>query len=210
MSTTEDTGHHTRAATGGSENGVPSNPSPRATLYSTVVTGEPVLSEHGFDSGVSYAGGSPSELTPLRGDADFGTLGPEVERGDGSWIPVSRKTARSHRERSASGGSNHTANIIPLPSSPTDRFSSPSTIKHAAGEMSREQLLVLAQRYQNMAENARPAAVIRLSDQSSHSAAPAVANLTDVLPNQGENIKHQYSCCSSCWSLQGQRQGSRS
>ncbi|KAF8139134.1 hypothetical protein K438DRAFT_1786033 [Mycena galopus ATCC 62051] len=159
MSNTEESGHHTRAATraglfeapppvfgpaeapsdstSGSEHGSHSNSSPRATLYSTVVTGEPVPLEHGILSSVSDAGFSPSELAPLRGDADFGTSGPEVERGDGGWTPVSRKTARSHRARSASGGSNHTANKFPLPPSPTELLSSPSTLEHAAGEMSR-------------------------------------------------------------------------
>ncbi|KAF8142383.1 hypothetical protein K438DRAFT_1995073 [Mycena galopus ATCC 62051] len=211
MSNTEESGHHTRAATraglfeapppvfgpaeapsdstSGSQHGSHSNSSPRATLYSTVVNGEPVPLEHGILSGVSDAGFSPSELAPLRGDADFGTSGPEVERGDGGWTPVSRKTARSHRARSASGGSNHTANKFPLPPSPTELLSSPSTLEHAAGEMSREQLLVIAQRYQNMADNARPAAAIRLSEQGSHSAVPAAANLTDVSPNHGKNIK---------------------
>ncbi|KAF8157289.1 hypothetical protein K438DRAFT_1777295 [Mycena galopus ATCC 62051] len=68
MSNTEESGHHTRAATraglfeapppvfgpaeapsdstSGSQHGSHSNSSPRATLYSTVVTGEPVPLEH--------------------------------------------------------------------------------------------------------------------------------------------------------------------
>ncbi|KAJ7911900.1 hypothetical protein B0H13DRAFT_1875374 [Mycena leptocephala] len=126
MSNTEESGHHTRAATraglfeapppvfgpaeapsestSGSEHGDHGNTSPRATLYSTVVTGGPVPLEHGTPPSVSDAGLSFSELAPLGGDVDFGTSGPNVERGDGGWTPVSRKTARSHRERSASGG----------------------------------------------------------------------------------------------------------
>ncbi|KAJ7927783.1 hypothetical protein B0H13DRAFT_1861034 [Mycena leptocephala] len=201
MSNTEESGHHTRAATraglfeapppvfgpaeapsestSGSEHGDHGNTSPRATLYSTVVTGGPVPLEHGTPPSVSDAGLSFSELAPLGGDADFGTSGPNVERGDGGWTPVSRKTARSHRERSASGGSNHTANRIPLPTSPTLILSSPSTVERATAEMSREQLLVIAQRYQSMADNARPAATIRLSEQDSLPAVPTVANLTD-------------------------------
>ncbi|KAF8164170.1 hypothetical protein K438DRAFT_1984870 [Mycena galopus ATCC 62051] len=120
MSNTEESGHHTWVtthvglfeapppvfgpaeapsdSTSGSKHGDHSNSSPRATLHSTVVTGEPVPLEHGIPSSVSDAGCSLSELAPLGGDADFGTSGPKVKRGDGGWTPISRKTVQLHCE----------------------------------------------------------------------------------------------------------------
>ncbi|KAJ7802343.1 hypothetical protein B0H14DRAFT_3884643 [Mycena olivaceomarginata] len=171
MSTTENTGHHTRGATAagifeapppiyGPSEASPISDSvsvaedghnvsyPLATVPSTVVTGGPVLVERG-SPGVSDAGHSRSEFSPLQGDADFGTPGPQGGQESEGWTPVTRKTARSHRERSPSSGSVHTSNINT--SATTARVSTPSTILHAHNEMSREELETLARRYGSMA-----------------------------------------------------------
>jgi hypothetical protein len=67
---------------------------------------------------------------------------------EGGWTPVDRKTARSHRERSGSASSNHTNNSA---TSKEDN-KSVSTVAHATAEMSPEELMVLARRYQAMAD----------------------------------------------------------
>jgi hypothetical protein len=64
---------------------------------------------------------------------------------DGGWTPVTRKTSRSHRERSNSSGRNehtHTHNDIVS----TPNTSDTESTAHATHEMSRDELAVLVHR----------------------------------------------------------------
>ncbi|KAF8148511.1 hypothetical protein K438DRAFT_1779582 [Mycena galopus ATCC 62051] len=72
---------------------------PLATVPCTVATGGPVLVERG-SPGVSDVGHSRSELSPLQGDADFGTPGPQGGQETEGWTlgssPSGKSTIRQH------------------------------------------------------------------------------------------------------------------
>jgi hypothetical protein len=88
----------------------------------------------------------------LTKDVDFGLLDPDVEPDNSQWTPVTRRTARSHRERSSSPSH---SNYV---SSNSRMNESPSTVSHATREMSEEQLLAVAHRYKSLAWDAYAAA----------------------------------------------------
>ncbi|KAJ7856203.1 hypothetical protein B0H14DRAFT_3136098 [Mycena olivaceomarginata] len=83
MSTTENTGHHTRGATAADSVSVAEDGHnvsyPLATVPSTVVTGGPVLVERG-SPGVSDAGHSRSEFLLSKGMRTLGPQGPKEVR----------------------------------------------------------------------------------------------------------------------------------
>ncbi|KAJ7709101.1 hypothetical protein B0H14DRAFT_3525344 [Mycena olivaceomarginata] len=76
---------------------------------------------------------------------DFGLLDPDVESQHGQWTPVTRKTARSHRERSSSPTNYVSSNSHINESGVT------STVSLATREMSEEQLIAVARRYESLA-----------------------------------------------------------
>ncbi|KAJ7785167.1 hypothetical protein DFH07DRAFT_763773 [Mycena maculata] len=94
------------------------------------------------------AGEISSEFPSLTGDVDFGVPGvapaPVQNTEDGDWTPVTRKTSRTHRERSGSNRSRHTHNNN---ASDSDASESESTVEQATREMSREELATLARRH---------------------------------------------------------------
>ncbi|KAJ7797556.1 hypothetical protein B0H14DRAFT_3493613 [Mycena olivaceomarginata] len=85
-------------------------------------------------------------------DVDFGLLDPDVESQHGQWTLVTRKTACSHRERSSSP-----TNYV-LSNSRINESGVTSTVSLATREMSEEQLIAVARRYESLALEARAAA----------------------------------------------------
>ncbi|KAJ7745442.1 hypothetical protein DFH07DRAFT_963334 [Mycena maculata] len=74
---------------------------------------------------------------------------------DGGWTPVTRKTSRSHRERSNSDISNHTNNSnVSAPDNTTfePENGSETTMDQATNELSPEELDTLIRRQQNIVE----------------------------------------------------------
>ncbi|KAJ7774196.1 hypothetical protein DFH07DRAFT_767399 [Mycena maculata] len=74
---------------------------------------------------------------------------------DGGWTPVTRKTSRSHRERSNSDRSNHTNNDnVSAPDNTTfePENGSETTMDQATNELSTEELDTLIRRQQNIVE----------------------------------------------------------
>ncbi|KAJ7735836.1 hypothetical protein DFH07DRAFT_967030 [Mycena maculata] len=78
-----------------------------------------------------------------------------VPREDGGWTPVTRKTSRSHRERSNLDRSNHTNNNnVSAPDNTTfePENGSETTMDQATNELSPEELDTLIRRQQNIVE----------------------------------------------------------
>ncbi|KAF7371768.1 CCHC-type domain-containing protein [Mycena venus] len=95
-----------------------------------------------------------SEQPLLQNDVDF--EGSDLHEGSdlGGWTPVTRSTARTHRERTSSVGSNHTRVST---ASNRENEKSMSTVERAEQNLSSVELDQLARRYQRMAETARAA-----------------------------------------------------
>lgn len=89
----------------------------------------PVL-ETGRLPGASRVGEFSSALTtltPSSVDAGSDRSGSASEDEDGGWTAVTRKTARSHRERRSSNGSVHTSNNINTSRSNSPEYENEST-----------------------------------------------------------------------------------
>ncbi|KAJ7192771.1 hypothetical protein C8J57DRAFT_1265102 [Mycena rebaudengoi] len=102
------------------------------------------------------AGEHSSELSSAPNEVDFfGAIGdapaPIENVDDGGWTPVTRKTSRSHRERSNSSRGNYTHNYA----SDSDASDSESTYARATNEMSNEDLATLARRHEAYATQLR-------------------------------------------------------
>ncbi|KAJ7799356.1 hypothetical protein B0H14DRAFT_2617087 [Mycena olivaceomarginata] len=108
-----------------------------------------------YPPSASHAGEYSMELPPLKGEVDFGT--PEKtsvpdEKGDdnGGWTTVTRKTSRSHREHSRASRGSHGSRH-----SESENSDSESTIARATDELSAENALNLARRYEAYAAQLR-------------------------------------------------------
>ncbi|KAJ7067775.1 hypothetical protein B0H15DRAFT_958145 [Mycena belliarum] len=134
----------------------PSRPVTPEHTFSSVVSGRPpsTLRALGVGLGTARPGlavsepNLSSELPSLSGDVDFGATHPDEDVASG-WIPVTRDNARTHSPRSVSPVENK---IV----SPAHRSTpvSESTINQAEANMSRDELLRLAERYRFYAEQA--------------------------------------------------------
>ncbi|KAJ7834448.1 hypothetical protein B0H14DRAFT_3709367 [Mycena olivaceomarginata] len=116
--------------------------------YSQVVNPAPL----GGSGSVARTPGSSAEhsLPPLNREVDFDAPDSDVNAGH-PWTPVSRKTARSHRERSTSP-TNGSLNSQKNASGVT------STVELATREMSEAELIAMARRFEALARDARAAA----------------------------------------------------
>ncbi|KAJ7825150.1 hypothetical protein B0H14DRAFT_2596804 [Mycena olivaceomarginata] len=116
--------------------------------YSQVVNPAPL----GGSSLVARTPGSSAEhsLPPLNREVDFDAPDSDVNAGH-PWTPVSRKTVRSHRERSTSPTNG-------LLNSQKNASGVTSTVELAIREMSEAELIAMARRFEALAHDARAAA----------------------------------------------------
>ncbi|KAJ7923985.1 hypothetical protein B0H13DRAFT_1864450 [Mycena leptocephala] len=142
----------------------PKLPPVTPVLYSRVVSPDlapPVESR--LSTSTSVALGESSEPPQLTTDVDFSSQGPLEGPEDAPWTEVTRKTACSHRPQSASSHSSH----VSL------NANSLSPVSRATHNMSNEELLQIAHRYQSLANETHaaigPRGSGRLSRQSLHS-----------------------------------------
>ncbi|KAJ7511470.1 hypothetical protein B0H11DRAFT_2183409 [Mycena galericulata] len=90
----------------------------------------------------------PSRFPSLNPEVDFNVQGPDEGPGEAPWTEVTRKTAHSHRERSTSTTSNVSSNSI------NNAKKSLSPISRATQDMSNNELIQIARRYQSLANEA--------------------------------------------------------
>ncbi|KAJ7482141.1 hypothetical protein B0H11DRAFT_2280205 [Mycena galericulata] len=90
----------------------------------------------------------PSRFPSLNPEVDSNVQGPDEGPGEAPWTEVTRKTAHSHRERSTSTTSNVSSNSI------NNAKKSLSPISRATQDMSNNELIQIARRYQSLANEA--------------------------------------------------------
>ncbi|KAJ7631827.1 hypothetical protein B0H17DRAFT_1282872 [Mycena rosella] len=184
MSTQQSTGYHTRARTGSGQATPPppiygpspaspspevhSSPRPASLDAQSETAGHPDASpKHGLsgadpERGVFASGNSPSTEYPLTEFPSFNdeggiASGPDEGADDGGWTPVTRRTARTHSPRSNSPLHNNIVSNTPNANITvsTDDIASDSTVARATQEMSSEDLVAIAERYEALAAAAR-------------------------------------------------------
>ncbi|KAJ7933187.1 hypothetical protein B0H13DRAFT_1856476 [Mycena leptocephala] len=123
-----------------------SRPVSPALLYSEVTTGLPRSSQ---SHGSRADSPQPSEVPALMSDVDFNVLNTVEDQQDasGPWSPVTRKNSRTHSVRSASPRNNNAEDSV-------NKIPTPSTITRAGRELSSEDWLNIARRYEHIAAEA--------------------------------------------------------
>ncbi|KAJ7432702.1 hypothetical protein B0H11DRAFT_2378899 [Mycena galericulata] len=150
------------------------NPNASASL------GTPVTSVARPSASAAHTGDTSSELPAmLAGPVDWGVLGdlpaPPIEtENTGGWTPVTRKTSRSHRERSRSNQNRYTHNSFSGLNSDNESTSE-STVVQATRELSHEDREALARRYEAFAAQLRA-----VSGHSIVPESPVASNQSDV------------------------------
>ncbi|KAJ7635934.1 hypothetical protein B0H17DRAFT_1217176 [Mycena rosella] len=184
MSTQRSTGYHNRARTHDGHASPPppvygpspaspspeahSSPRPASLDSPSEIAGPPVAGpEHGISGAdpeheVFASGNSPSTEFPLTESPSFNdeqgaASGPDEGPDNGGWTPVTYRTARTHRQNSNS--LSHSNKFTNTPNSPIAAnigdVESESTIARATREMSSEELVDIAERYEALAAAAR-------------------------------------------------------
>ncbi|KAJ7206892.1 hypothetical protein GGX14DRAFT_637148 [Mycena pura] len=155
-------------------------------LYSTVVMGSPAPPvERGFTAGVvDTSGAFASPPSSPQREVDNGVSGRDDGADDGSWTPVTRATARTHRAAASSLHSNvfDENNFV---SNASD--ASASTVAQATHQMSGEELLRIARRYELMAAEARAVARERSAEIVGGVSTPSI----QIVSSPGNNLNEQ-------------------
>ncbi|KAJ7201138.1 hypothetical protein GGX14DRAFT_400310 [Mycena pura] len=154
-------------------------------LYSMVVMGSPAPPvERGFTAGVvDTSGALVSPHSSPQHDADNGASGHDDGADDGSWTPVTRATARTHRAAASSLHSN-VSDENNFVSNTSDE--SASTVAQATHQMSGEELLRIARRYELMAAEARAVARERSAEIVGSVSTPSIQIVSSPVNNLNE------------------------